>query len=284
MSIMEINDLLNNRNQFVGVITGEATRIEKCLYDNLNEFGETIIKPKSRPTRITKANKTISNGVKWATEDYKVYENRYRIPVMNIYCNDQLVIENEPVYFGNTEFQYNFKLGDIVVFSAIINKPSKFYELNGYNVEGKRGYDKLISYVNKDEWYIDSEDDNIYDREHGCIDLKYEFTKTILSNKEVKYNEQVKADSERVIRLEQEKETIKKQRAAEKRRQKRLEKQLKEEEEERRIKEEQERLEQVIKEREMVYNKLVSYYMGLKYSVDASSNKAAEIINKYYIL
>ena len=76
MSIMEINDLLNNRNQFVGVITGEAMRIEKCLYDNLNEFDEVIMKPKARPKTFRNAKTTISNGLKWATEDYRIYENR----------------------------------------------------------------------------------------------------------------------------------------------------------------------------------------------------------------
>ena len=288
MSIMEINDLLNNRNQFVGVITGEAMRIEKCLYDNLNEFDEVIMKPKARPKTFRNAKTTISNGLKWATEDYRIYENRYRIPVMNIYFNDELMIENEPVYYGNYELRTNFKIGDIVVFSAVVEK------FDTYDYEPKSGYTKLIHYVDKDQFYFEFGEDfksGIHEEDAGNLNINFEFTKTRLMNNDLYIGQNVKNDSERVIKLEQEKEAIKKQQAAEKRRQKRLEKQLKEEQErkvkddeERRIKEEQERLEQVMKEQERVYNKLVSYYRGLKYSVDASTNKAAEIINKYYML
>ena len=288
VSIMGMNDLLNKRNQFVGVITGEAMRIEKCLYDNLNELDEVIMKPKARPKTFKNAKTTISNGLKWVTEDYIIYENRYRIPIMNIYFNDELIIENQPVYFGNYELRTKFKLGDIVVFSAVVEK------FDTYGYEPRSGYTKLIHYVDKDQFYFEFGEyfkSGIHEEDAGNLNINFEFTKTRLMNNDLYIGQNAKNDSERVIKLEQEKEAIKKQQVAEKRRQKRLEKQLKEEqerkvkeEEERRVKEEQERLEHMMKERERVYDKLVSYYMGLKYSVDASCNKAAEIINKYYML
>ena len=165
--------LLNKNVSLTGVVVGECMMIEKHVY----EHEEEIKRKKRRLKTFKNANLTISGGVKWINEDCVVFENRFRVPLVNIYYNNELIAENMPVYFGNYELRKNFKINDEIRFSGKIEK------FTGYST--MKGYIKVRNFVDEKEFLrlFDKYDDdcnNPFADENGEFDMKYEITKTRL--------------------------------------------------------------------------------------------------------
>lgn len=171
--------MLNKRNTFKGIVVGEAMAITKNVYERDDYYDDDKPKIKKRPKTFKNANLTISGGVKWITEDYIIYENRDRIPLVDVYYNDKLILEKQPIYFGNSDLRKNFKIGDEIHFDAVIE------EFDEFECEKKSKYYKLVHYVDKYNFeYLFDRDETlgIFERENGDFnDMKYVFTKTVLS-------------------------------------------------------------------------------------------------------
>ena len=171
--------LVNKNKNYTAVITDEAMAIVKNLYEYDNDERDYKVKQKRRIKTFNKnVHYTVSGGYKWVNEDYIVYENRFRIPVADVYHNGKLILTNQPIYFGNYELRTNFKVGEEIHFSA------KMVKFDEFSYSNKGGYEQTTHYVNKDRFEIEFEVEDsmgIFEREFGDIyNMKYEFQNTKL--------------------------------------------------------------------------------------------------------
>lgn len=258
MLIMELKYLLNERNYFVGVVVDEAMMITKSVSDN--EWCDYPARKKARPKTMKNVKTSMIGDILWCNGEYKVWERRYIVPVLNIYYHGELVAERQPVQMQEL---YEFKIGDIVYFLSNVNE-----YIEDYNCKDRADVDVYPAYVDIDkfyyEFYYDPED--IFSEEFGEIKLEYYFNRARHSKKSFEIPQNIKNDSEKAIEEKEKQELLEKQWKTEQRRQKRLEKQRQKQEEEKRLAEEK-RLQEELRlkelERQEKVERLYTYHINM---------------------
>lgn len=188
---------------YVGIVVDFCMRITKTEFD-CGDFLQ--YKPKKRSLRTDK-NGNIMNAeygaYSWGDESTKVYEHRTKnAPVMNVYHQDKLIAQYQPISFGNYAVQYQSKLGDIVVFKAdmVDSEKAGYNSFNGnymvrkekksnITLSGMETYWVYTTYVRPDEWDIQGEDYEetlfygLHEKEIGLIETTHTFINTRVINK-----------------------------------------------------------------------------------------------------